>query len=348
MAGMALTALVKQEIARVPVTRLCCRTAAVCTLVRFAGGLQVVRGRVVVQARVDTQEAAGRLCRDIAEVFGMGTDLIVLPPGGPRRQEQYLVRVVRGGAVLGRRAGLLDGAGRPVRGLPPRVVAGPVCDAGAIWRAAFLAAGTLTRPGRSCAVTVTCPGPETSLALAGAARRLRIPARTRQEQGTDQVVVATDDTIEALLTRLGAPGAVTLWQEQRTRYQARLTGYRLSNFQDANGHRAARAAAAACARVERALVILGDDIPDHLRAAGRLRLEHPDASLEDLARLTDPPLTKDAVAGRIRRLLRLAGTRAARPGLPDTGTTLTPDLAAAGETGHPTGPPQQVACPAAR
>ena len=40
-------------------------------------------------------------------------------------------------------------------------------------------------------------------------------------------------------------------------------------------------------------------MPDHLLSAGRLRLEHKQASLEELGQLADPPMTKDAVAGRI-------------------------------------------------
>ena len=40
--------------------------------------------------------------------------------------------------------------------------------------------------------------------------------------------------------------------------------------------------------------------------AGKLRLEHGDASLEELGRLAEPPISKDAIAGRIRRLLQLA------------------------------------------
>ncbi|MBD4634386.1 DNA-binding protein WhiA, partial [Xanthomonas citri pv. citri] len=47
-------------------------------------------------------------------------------------------------------------------------------------------------------------------------------------------------------------------------------------------------------------------VPDHLRAAGRLRLEHRNASLQELGKVHEPPLTKDAIAGRIRRLLALA------------------------------------------
>ena len=65
-------------------------------------------------------------------------------------------------------------------------------------------------------------------------------------------------------------------------------------------------AAEACDKVRQAFEILGDDVPDNLKSAGQLRLDHADASLEQLGRLADPPITKDAIAGRIRRLLQLA------------------------------------------
>ena len=90
------------------------------------------------------------------------------------------------------------------------------------------------------------------------------------------------------------------------RREVRATANRLANFDDANLRRSARAAVAAAARVERALEILGDEVPDHLISAGQLRVTHRQASLEELGKLADPPMTKDAVAGRIRRLLSMA------------------------------------------
>ena len=59
---------------------------------------------------------------------------------------------------------------------------------------------------------------------------------------------------------------------------------------------------------------------------GKLRLEHSQASLEELGQLADPPLTKDAVAGRIRRLLAMADKRAADEGIPGTEADLTPEM----------------------
>jgi DNA-binding protein WhiA len=106
----------------------------------------------------------------------------------------------------------------------------------------------------------------------------------------------------------------------------RATANRLANFDDANLRRSARAAVAAGARVQRAMEILGDEVPDHLVVAGRLRLEHQQASLEELGALADPPMTKDAIAGRIRRLLALADKRASELGVPNTEASLGPDL----------------------
>ena len=206
----------------------------------------------------------------------------------------------------------------PVRGLPPQVVSGASCDAVAAWRGTFLAHGSLTEPGRSSSLEVSCPGPEAALALVGAARRLGISAKAREVRGVDRVVIRDGEAIGALLTRLGAHESLLAWEERRMRREVRATANRLANFDDANMRRSARAAVAAGARAQRALEILGDDVPDHLKMAGTLRVEHRQASLEELGQLHDPPLTKDAIAGRIRRLLAMADKHAEELGIPDT------------------------------
>ncbi|MGA9374816.1 MAG: DNA-binding protein WhiA, partial [Mycobacterium sp.] len=205
-------------------------------------------------------------------------------------------------------------------------VGGSVSDAEAAWRGAFLAHGSLTEPGRSSALEVSCPGPEAALALVGAARRLGINAKAREVRGSDRVVVRDGEAIGALLTRMGAQDTRLTWEERRMRREVRATANRLANFDDANLRRSARAAVAAAARVERALHILGDTVPDHLAQAGRLRVAHRQASLEELGRLAEPPMTKDAVAGRIRRLLSMADRKAKQDGIPDTESAVTPDL----------------------
>jgi DNA-binding protein WhiA len=142
----------------------------------------------------------------------------------------------------------------------------------------------------------------------------------------DRVVVKDGEAIAALLTRIGAHASVLAWEERRVRREVRATANRLANFDDANLRRSARAAVAAAARVTRALEILDGTAPHHLTIAGTLRLEHRQASLEELGALADPPLTKDAIAGRIRRLLALADKRARDLGIPDTEAAVTPEM----------------------
>ena len=113
---------------------------------------------------------------------------------------------------------------------------------------------------------------------------------------------------------------------RRSRRESRGTANRLANFDDANLRRSARAAVASEARVERAFEILGDDIPSHLQEAGRLRVQHKQASLEELGQLSEPQLTKDAVAGRIRRLLAMADKRAHELSVPNTESMLTQEM----------------------
>ncbi|WP_280466026.1 DNA-binding protein WhiA, partial [Nocardia brasiliensis] len=252
--------------------------------------------------------------------------VLVLGAGGLRKTSRFVVRGAKVGAGVARHTCLLDGRGRPVRGRPAQVVGGSIADAEAAWRGAFLAHGSLTEPGRSSALEVSCPGPEAALALVGAARRLGITAKAREVRGTDRVVVRDGEAIGALLTRMGAHGTRIVWEERRLRREVRATANRLANFDDANLRRSARAAVAAAARVERALEILSDEVPDHLAAAGKLRVQHRQASLEELGQLADPPMTKDAVAGRIRRLLSMADRRAKELGVPDTESAVTAEL----------------------
>ncbi len=323
---MALTAEVKDELARIEVVKKSLRNAELATILRFAGGLHLVSGRIVVEAELDNSQIARRVSKDLAELYGIKSELSVMSAGGIRKGSRYIIRVTEQGEVLARQTGLLDTRGRPVRGLPAALVAGSIEEAQAIWRGAFLAHGSLTDPGRSAALEITAPGNEAAMALVGVARRLNLIAKAREVRGVHRVVVREGESIAAMLTHMGAHTQVLRWEELRLRREVRATANRLANFDDANLRRSAQAAVAAGARVARALEILGGDSPQHLAYAGALRLQHKQASLDELGHLADPPMTKDAIAGRIRRLLAMADKKAEELGIPGTDAFLPDDV----------------------
>jgi len=323
---MALTSEVKDELARIAVTKNNVRVAELSAILRFAGGLHLIAGKIAIEVEVDSAQLARRIRKELAELFGIDSELSVISASGIRRAARYQVRVLQQADVLARQTGLVDPKGRPVRGLPSHLVSGSLAEAQAVWRGAFLARGSLTDPGRSASLEITAPGNEAAMALVGIARRLGVAAKAREVRDLFRVVIREGEAIAAMLTQMGAHTQVLKWEELRLRREVRATANRLANFDDANLRRSAQAAVAAGARVERALEILADDVPEHLRYAGALRLQHKQASLDELGHLADPPMTKDAVAGRIRRLLAMADKKAQELGIPLTDAFLPDEI----------------------
>jgi cell division protein WhiA len=126
---MAMTASVKDELSRVPVSKLTARKSELATMLRFAGALHLIGGHIVIEAELDTGSVARRLRKEIAEIYGHGSEVQIVASGGIRRGSRYLVRVSRDGEGLARQTGLVDLRGRPVKGLPHHVVAGGIGDA---------------------------------------------------------------------------------------------------------------------------------------------------------------------------------------------------------------------------
>lgn len=68
---MAMTAAVKDELSRLAVSKPCCRKAEVSALLRFAGGLHLTGGKVVVEVELDTAQSARRLRKKFPKFMDM-------------------------------------------------------------------------------------------------------------------------------------------------------------------------------------------------------------------------------------------------------------------------------------
>src|ERR1700710_822368 len=97
---MAMTATVKDELSRVTVTRPSARKAELATMLRFAGALHLIGGHIVIEAELDTGSVARRLRKEIADIFGHGSDVQMLAGGGLRKGSRYLGRVTKDGEGL--------------------------------------------------------------------------------------------------------------------------------------------------------------------------------------------------------------------------------------------------------
>lgn len=304
---MALLDDVKSELTALEGDSPAAIKAQAAAMIRFGGGLRPVQNTYVIQASFTSPDAAQWLRDTIRAVYGHEADVNHITRQTPNGViEQYVVLVTRGVAALALQTGLLDRRKQPVHGLPADIVNGSIAQIKAAWRGAFLTRGSLSDPGKASYMEIVCPTEEAAMALCGAARRLGISAKHRQLRSSERVTLKDPDAIERMLKLMGAPRSAREWTGKRSDGEARGKANRLANFDDANMRRSAKAAAEASEKVQHAFEVLGDNIPDNLRQAGQLRIEHVDKSLEELGKLADPQITKDAIAGRIRRLLQLA------------------------------------------
>jgi DNA-binding protein WhiA len=106
------------------------------------------------------------------------------------------------------------------------------------------------------------------------------------------------DGVTTVLSQLGLHDAVLEYEARAILGEAKANANRVTNFDAANAGRTARSAA----RQQEALRRLdASELPQALREMLELRLENPDASLAELARLGG--ITKSAANHRLRRLV---------------------------------------------
>ncbi|MDO4241823.1 MAG: DNA-binding protein WhiA [Microbacteriaceae bacterium] len=319
---MSPTTAVRHELVKVVAADKSIRHAELAAALRVAGGLHVVNGRVTLEAEFHTPQIVQRMRKTLVELYNTFSEAKQLPHGSLKPGDPMFLVSVNNGDVLARRLGLTDQRHRPIKGMPNRLTTGSREELAASLRGAFLARGTLSAPGRSASLEITCPTPEVAMALVGAAARFEVPAKNREIRNQFKVLVRDIDGIAGFLAVIGATETMQQWRQQRKQRETRATANRLVNFDDANLRRSAQASVAACARVERAFEILGDEVPENLRIAGELRLQYREASLDELGSRANPQTTKDAIAGRIRRLLSLADKKAKEQGIPGTEASL--------------------------
>ena len=92
---MPLTQAIKEELARVPMSKGVERAAELATILRFAGGLHLISGRIAIEVELDSPTLARRISRAILELYGIQSELSVISATGLRRQSGYQIRVLR-------------------------------------------------------------------------------------------------------------------------------------------------------------------------------------------------------------------------------------------------------------
>ncbi|MBQ9973501.1 MAG: DNA-binding protein WhiA [Oscillospiraceae bacterium] len=177
----------------------------------------------------------------------------------------------------------------------------------AFLRGAFLAGGSVTDPGKSYHLEIATSHYNVSKEGHALMQECGFTPKQVTRKSNYISYFKQSEAIEDFLTGIGAPLAAMEIMNTKLEKTLRGSVNRRVNCDAANLDKAVEAAQAQIEAI-RALKKSGvlDTLPDKLREAAVLRLEHPEDTLVQLALLCDPPITKSALNHRLRKLTQLS------------------------------------------
>ena len=182
------------------------------------------------------------------------------------------------------------------------------CCQNAFLRGAFLSGGSVSDPEKGYHLELTTTH-------AGVARQcyalmleaLAFAPGLVRRGGGNVLYFKQSDSICDFLTWLGAPVAAMAIMEARLEKELNNKVNRRCNCDDANISKVVKAAQEQIAAIR----VLQQrkqlkNLPKKLTDAAAARLEHPEASLTELAAMMEPPITKPAMNQRLKKLVSLS------------------------------------------
>lgn len=260
-------------------------------------------GPVSLELRTNHATVARKAYRLAGSVLGGGTRVFARRRRQLDKATLYHVRA-EGPALLDglARVGILDDRGEP-RPVPELTE----CCRRAFLRGVFLGAGSIADPWRGYHW-------ETSLADRRTARRVRdllfaegIRAGLVRRRHEHVVYLKDAEGIASWLTLAGGHQALLSLENTRIYKDMKNRLNRLVNCETANLSRTIDAGVAQQEDIRLLVATSGlQSLAPGLRDVAGIRLEHPDATLEEIGRLLTPPLGKSGVNHRLREIRRLA------------------------------------------
>ena len=293
MSGPSFSAGAKAELCRAPLQRECCASAEAYGALLFANSFSARELRFITAS----PDFAQRLPRLWRRAFGFGFD-----------EERSGAR-----SVLSLRAPEKIRAVFERFGYAPEEVLSHHINLGvleeghcraAFFRGAFLAGGSVTEPEKRCRLELVTDHRSVCFEDRALLLDMGLSPRDTLRAGHYVLYFKQSEAIEDFFTAIGAPGAAMEVMNAKITKEMRSAVNRKVNCDSANADKIVSAAQGQLEHIRALERTQGlENLPPPLREVALLRIANPEASLSDLAQLSDPPLSKSAVNHRMRKLM---------------------------------------------
>lgn len=295
---MSFSANVKQELCRQPISRRCCAQAEAYGILLYCNTFNSRQLRIVTESPALKE----RLPVLFRKAFHLTFDQ--LPEAGEKKgvfQIDDAEKMCRIFEAFGLEHGSVVSAHVNFAQLEE-----DHCRV-AFLRGAFLAGGSVTDPLKSYHLEMATSHFHVGREVPALMQEAGFQPKTTTRKGNQVTYFKQSEHIEDFLTTIGAPICAMEMMTAKLERDLRGSVNRRVNCDAANLDKLVAAAQhqiEAIHRLEEYGVLAGQ--PAGLREAAQLRLDNPELTLNQLAMLCDPPVTKSAFNHRLRKLVDLA------------------------------------------
>jgi len=305
------TRQVKEELARYPVAVQCCARAELRALLEMRGELVIGAQSRHIILQTENAAIARRIFSLFKYCFNLTPQIRSVSKRILHKRNAFAVQVCGNEAVLRVLQTLGFLAIDPPGGkyLLYRQEGGlkKSCCSRAYLRGAFLASGSLNNPRRGYHLEVISPCEDYARTITEIMAAFGLPARFFPRKEKQVVYVKEGEKISEFLRIIAAHSGLLRFENIRVVKGMRNTINRLVNCETANLTRTVLAAHTQLSNIRLIAEMMGmEKISYPLREIAWLRLSYPEATLQELGGLADPPLSKSTVNHRLRRLNALA------------------------------------------
>ena len=295
---MSFSSDAKEEICRQKIERRCCAVAESCGVLLYCHTFSPE------EIRISTSHPffAARLPKLFRRAFGLAFDVIPPETAGGRRS--FLITDRAKIAAVFEAFGW-DAAATISHHVNFAILEENCCRMSFL-RGAFLAGGSVTDPERRFHLELATGHRSVARETVSLMQELGFSPRLSERSGNALLYFKQSDAIADFLTTVGAPVTSMNVMTAKVEKEMRNTVTRQINCDSANADKTVSAAQEQLAAIRRYSARYGlDTLPEPLKDAALLRITNPAASLADLARLSNPPVTKSCLSHRLKKIAEL-------------------------------------------
>lgn len=303
----------KNELAHIVPEKKCCMLAEIAGFIRMCGSIRLAGGgKFRIITMTENPAVARHYKKMIKAYFGVDTELEVGAGNTLTKGRAYFLTI--GPQELSeqilRETGILmvkEGMNYISDGIYDGLIRTKCCRK-AYLRGLFLAGGTITDPEKAYHIEFSCA----SQNLAADVRKLinsfvDLHAKISPRKKNYAVYVKEAEQIIDILAIMGAHSQIFSFEDVRITKEIRNKANRINNCDNANIDKTLQAAEKQLAWIRKIQEKKGlRFLPDKLYDAAVLRLDNPEATLQELADMMDPPMKKSGINNRFRKIEEIA------------------------------------------